>query len=145
MIRNGDLLRFTPDEIDEFRSAGLDVAHVRTIEDFGAAVAAWCDLLAEVRPHLLEKVARDGRGARSEVASEADGLRGRGLRRQVLDSPGRRGRVNSCLTCQGRRSGLTPKRRCSVRGTRRALPSLYRLRRTAAGLGGTPWPERYTC
>jgi hypothetical protein len=58
MIRNGDLLRFTPDEIDEFRSAGLDVAHVRTIEDFGAAVAAWCDLLAEVRPHLLEKVAR---------------------------------------------------------------------------------------
>ena len=58
MIRNGDLLRFTPDEIDEFRSAGLDVAHVRTIEDFGAAVAAWCDLLAKVRPHLLEKVAR---------------------------------------------------------------------------------------
>lgn len=57
MIRNGDLLLFTPDEIDEFRSAGLDVAHVRTVEDFGAAVAAWCDLLAEVRPHLLEKVA----------------------------------------------------------------------------------------
>jgi hypothetical protein len=57
MIRNGDLLRFTPDEIDEFRSAGLDVAHVQTIEDFGAAVAAWCDLLAEVSPRLLEKVA----------------------------------------------------------------------------------------
>lgn len=58
MIRNGDLLRFTPDEIDEFRSAGLDIAHVRTIEDFGAAVATWCDLLAEVRPDLLDKVAR---------------------------------------------------------------------------------------
>src|SRR5205809_4722391 len=58
MIRNGDLLRFTADEIDEFRSAGLDVAHVRTIEDFGAAVAAWCDLLVEVRPHLLDKIAR---------------------------------------------------------------------------------------
>src|SRR6266568_2329116 len=57
MIRNDDMLRFTPDEIDEFRSAGLDVAHVRTVEDFGAAVATWCDLLAEVRPHLLEKVA----------------------------------------------------------------------------------------
>ena len=57
MIRNGDLLRFTSDEIDEFRSAGLDVAHVRTIEDFGAAIATWCDLLAEVRPDLLEKVA----------------------------------------------------------------------------------------
>ncbi len=30
---------------------------VRTIEDFGAAVATWCDLLAEVRPDLLEKIA----------------------------------------------------------------------------------------
>ena len=58
MIRNGDLLRFTPDEIDEFRSAGLDVAHVRTIEDFGTAVATWCDVLDKVRPDLLDKVAR---------------------------------------------------------------------------------------
>ena len=54
MIRNGDLLRFTSDEIDEFRSAGLDVAHVRTIEDFGAAVATWCDVLDKARPDLLE-------------------------------------------------------------------------------------------
>jgi hypothetical protein len=58
MIRNGDLLRFTADEIDEFRSAGLDVTHVRTIEDFGAAVAKWCDLLDDFRPDLLEKIAR---------------------------------------------------------------------------------------
>jgi hypothetical protein len=58
MIRNGNLLRFTPDEIGEFRSAGLDVAHVRTIEDFGAAVATWCDVLDKVRPDLLDKVAR---------------------------------------------------------------------------------------
>ena len=58
MIRNGDLLRFTLDEIDEFRSVGLDVTGVRTIEDFGAAVATWCDLLDEVRPDLLEKIAR---------------------------------------------------------------------------------------
>ena len=58
MIRNGDLLRFTPDEIDEFRSVGVDVAHVRTIEDFGAAVATWCDVLDKVRPDLLDKVAR---------------------------------------------------------------------------------------
>lgn len=65
MMRNGDLLRFTPDEIDEFRSAGLDVAHVRTIEDFGAAVGTWCDVLEKARPDLLEKVARamaEGRG-----------------------------------------------------------------------------------
>jgi len=67
MIRNGDLLRFTPDEIDEFRSAGLDVADVRTVEDFGAAVATWCDVLDKVRPDLLEKIARamaDARGVK---------------------------------------------------------------------------------
>ena len=67
MIRNGDLLRFTPDEIDEFRSAGLGVAHVRTVEDFGAAVATWCDVLDKVRPDLLEKIARamaDARGVK---------------------------------------------------------------------------------
>jgi len=57
MIRNGDLLRFTSFEIEEFRSVGLDVTGVRTNEDFGAAIATWCDLLAEVRPDLLEKVA----------------------------------------------------------------------------------------
>jgi hypothetical protein len=58
MIRDRDLVRFTPDEIDQFRSVGLDAAGVRTIEDFGAAVAKWCDLLQEVRPAVLEKLAR---------------------------------------------------------------------------------------
>jgi hypothetical protein len=58
MIRDGDLIRFTPDEIDQFRSVGLDAAGVRTIEDFGAAVAKWCDMLQEVRPDVLEKIAR---------------------------------------------------------------------------------------
>jgi hypothetical protein len=58
MIRNGDLLRFTPDEIERFRSAAIDVARVLTIEDFGAAIARWCDLLQEDRPDLLEKIAR---------------------------------------------------------------------------------------
>lgn len=58
MFRNGDLLRFTPDEIEEFRATGVDIANVRTIEDFGAAVARWCDLLQEDRPDLLEKIAR---------------------------------------------------------------------------------------
>jgi len=64
MIRTGDLLRFTPDEIDEFRSVGLDVARVRTIEDFGAAVATWCDLLREDRSDLLKKIARAMAAAR---------------------------------------------------------------------------------
>ncbi len=58
MIRNGDLVRFTPDEIGQFQSVGLDATGVRTIEDFGAAVATWCNLLQEVRPDVLEKLAR---------------------------------------------------------------------------------------
>jgi hypothetical protein len=67
MISNGDLLRFTPDEIEQFRSAGIDVARVRTIEDFGAAIARWCDVLHEDHPDLLEKIARamaDARGVK---------------------------------------------------------------------------------
>jgi transposase len=58
MIRDRDLVRFTPDEIDQFRSVGLDAAGVRTIEDFAAAVAKWCDLLEEVRADVLEKLAQ---------------------------------------------------------------------------------------
>jgi hypothetical protein len=67
MIRNGDILRFTPDEIEQFRSAGLYVARVRTIEDFGMALTRWCDLLEKARPDLLEKIARamaDARGVK---------------------------------------------------------------------------------
>ena len=58
MIRDGNLVRFTPDEIVQFRSVGLDATGIRTIEDFGAAVARWCDLLEDVRPDVLEKLAR---------------------------------------------------------------------------------------
>ena len=58
IIRDGNLVRFTPDEIDQFRSVGLDATGIRTIEDFGAAVARWCDLLEDVRPDVLEKLAR---------------------------------------------------------------------------------------
>jgi hypothetical protein len=64
MIRDGDLVRFTADEIDQFRSVGLDATGVRTIKDFGAAVAQWCDLLEDVRPDVLEKLARAMAGAR---------------------------------------------------------------------------------
>jgi len=58
MSRDGNLVRFTPDEIVQFRSVGLDATGIRTIEDFGAAVARWCDLLEDVRPDVLEKLAR---------------------------------------------------------------------------------------
>ena len=58
MLRDRDRIRFTPDEIDQFRSVGLDATGVRTIEDFGVAVAQWCELLEEIRPEVLEKLAR---------------------------------------------------------------------------------------
>jgi hypothetical protein len=58
MIRDGDLVRFTLEEIDQFRSVGLDATGVRTIQGFGSAVARWCDLLEEVRPDVLETIAR---------------------------------------------------------------------------------------
>src|SRR5262249_44962545 len=58
MIRDGNQVRFTADEIDQFRAVGLDVSGVRRIEDFGRAVAKWRDLLNETRPDLLEKLAR---------------------------------------------------------------------------------------
>ncbi len=58
MMRAGDLVRFTRDDIDQFRSVGLDACGVRTIKDFEAAVAKWCNLLQEVRPDVLEKLAR---------------------------------------------------------------------------------------
>ena len=58
MIRDGNLVCFTPDEIDQFRSVGLDATGIRTIEYFGAVVARWCDLLEDVRPDVLEKLAR---------------------------------------------------------------------------------------
>jgi hypothetical protein len=67
MIRDGDLVRFTPDDIDQFRSVGLDATGIRTIGDFGVAVATWCDMLQEVHPDVLEKLAR--------VMAEARGVK----------------------------------------------------------------------
>ena len=58
MIRDGELVRFTPDDIDQFRSVGLDATGIRTIGDFGVAVAKWCDMLQQLRPDVLEKLAR---------------------------------------------------------------------------------------
>ncbi len=39
-------MRFTKGEADEYRAIGIDVADVRSSDDFGAAVKAWlCDFL----------------------------------------------------------------------------------------------------
>ena len=57
MLRAGDALRFTPDEIDAFRKLGLDFDGARTQDDIDQALARWTDTLNDERPDLLEKIA----------------------------------------------------------------------------------------
>lgn len=57
MLRAGDALRFTPDEIDAFRKLGLDFDGARTQDDLDQALARWADTLNDERPDLLEKIA----------------------------------------------------------------------------------------
>ncbi|EXI82595.1 MAG: hypothetical protein AW10_00381 [Candidatus Accumulibacter appositus] len=57
MLRAGDALRFTPDEIEDFRKLGLDFDGARTQDDIDQALARWADTLNEERPNLLEKIA----------------------------------------------------------------------------------------
>ena len=52
----GTSLRFTPDEIEEFRSLGLDFEGARTRDDIGQALTAWAKVLADERPELLDKI-----------------------------------------------------------------------------------------
>ena len=57
MLRAGDALRFTPDEIEDFRKLGLDFDGARTQDDIDQALARWADMLNDERPDLLEKIA----------------------------------------------------------------------------------------
>lgn len=49
-------LRFTQQEIDEFRAVGIDVTHVRTVDGFADAMQDWLDILAKERPELFDKI-----------------------------------------------------------------------------------------
>jgi len=57
MLRAGDALRFTPDEIEDFRKLGLDFDGARTQDDIDQALARWADMLNDERPDLLEMIA----------------------------------------------------------------------------------------
>ena len=59
MLRAGDALRFTPDEIEDFRKLGLDFDGARTQNDLDQALARWADTLNDERPDLLEKIAAE--------------------------------------------------------------------------------------
>lgn len=56
MRRTGKSRRFTPDEIEAFRSLGLDFEGVRTQGDIEQALATWAEVLADERPALLDKI-----------------------------------------------------------------------------------------
>ncbi|RTL56524.1 MAG: hypothetical protein EKK46_04790 [Rhodocyclaceae bacterium] len=57
MLRAGDVLRFAPDEIEDFRKIGLDFDGAQTRGDIEQALAQWVGTLNEERPDLLEKIA----------------------------------------------------------------------------------------
>ena len=57
MLRAGDALRFTPDEIEAYRKLGLDFDGARTQDDIDQALTRWADTLNDERPDLLEKIA----------------------------------------------------------------------------------------
>ncbi len=57
MIRLGNLARFTPHEVDEFRQVGLDMGDVKHQEDIEQELSRWAHILADERFDLLEKIA----------------------------------------------------------------------------------------
>mgnify|MGYP006383102365 FL=1 len=59
MLRAGNALRFTPDEIEDFRKLGLDFDGARTQDDIDQELARWADTLNDERPDLLEKIAAE--------------------------------------------------------------------------------------
>ena len=56
MLHAGTSLRFTPTEVEGFRSLGLDFGGARTQGDVEQALTAWAQLLCDERPDLLEKI-----------------------------------------------------------------------------------------
>ena len=64
MLRAGDTLRFTPDEIEDYRKLGLDFDGARTQDDVEQALTRWVDTLNDERPDLLEKIATEMSKAR---------------------------------------------------------------------------------
>ena len=59
MLRAGNSLRFTPDEIEDFRKLGLDFDGAQTQDDIEQALTRWADTLNDARPDLLEKIATE--------------------------------------------------------------------------------------
>ena len=57
MIRSGNAVRFTPQEIDNYRKVGVDVTGIKTRVDLENAIGLWAHTLSEEKSALLEKIA----------------------------------------------------------------------------------------
>ncbi len=57
MLRAGNALQFTPDEIEAFQKLGIDFDGARTTDDLERELARWADTLNDERPDLLERIA----------------------------------------------------------------------------------------
>ena len=67
MIRSGNLVRCTPNEVQELRQVGIDLGDVKYQNDIEQEVSRWAHTLADERFALLEKIA--------SAMAEAKGLR----------------------------------------------------------------------
>lgn len=52
-------MRFTPQDIEAYRKAGVDVSNVKTRTDLEHAIERWALAVADERPDLLEKIATE--------------------------------------------------------------------------------------
>ena len=87
MLRAGRALRFTPDEIEDYRSLGLDFEGARTQDDVERALATWAGALADERPDLLNRIVAEmaktrGVGLPAQFALVDDALSSSGSLRQ---------------------------------------------------------------
>jgi hypothetical protein len=56
MLCAGNAVRFTPNEVEDYRSLGIDFVGTRTQDDIEQALGRWAQTLADERPDLLDKI-----------------------------------------------------------------------------------------
>ena len=59
MLRAGNAIRFTPKEVEDYRSLGIDFAGTRTQDHIEQALGRWAQTLDDERPDLLDKIVRE--------------------------------------------------------------------------------------
>ena len=79
MLRLNNRVRFTNAETDKMLTIGIDLSGVRTQSGINAEFARWANALAQKRPDLLEKIARElamivQQSEKTKTAHDADKL-----------------------------------------------------------------------